>query len=138
MSLMLKKKQRDLLKKTITVIQAKNEAKSNKSPTSLESENNILSSDEEDGNGHFSENEEITITIDISELKEIEFEDRTILSQKVKEWAAKNKTKLNFKTSERENKKSGIKVSTLNCSKKGSLVVLSFWSFTPTLKNFTC
>jgi len=42
---------------------------------------------------------------------------------------SKNKTKLNFKTSERENKKSGIKVSTLNCSKKGSLNCPFFLEF---------
>ena len=74
---------------------SENEAKSNKSPTSLESENNILNNDEEDGDGHLSESEEATITIDISELKETEFEDRTVLNQKVKE-CGKKQDKVKF------------------------------------------
>ena len=77
-----------------------------------------------DSNNFFDDNnesdEEINIEISIQSLINKEFKDRKVLKEEMKQWAAQEIMKFNFKTSETFKKKNDIYVSTLFCSKHES------------------
>ena len=60
----------------------------------------------------------IKVEIDVQELFDKEFENRSDLQKQIKVWSCHNKMKVSLKSQERENVKDGVKTSTFYCNKR--------------------
>ena len=76
--------------------------------------------DENAQENYVKEIDKILFEVSIDHVIEASYNDREDLKNKLTEWASQEKITLNLKTAERENKKSGNKISSFFCSKKAT------------------